>query len=855
MEENGDHECLYVEMENGLNELTTINHPYLVWNDDMLQPQFIEAQKLKVGDIVACSSIIPNAFGKETMGINKAKILGYLYGDGGLSQKNINFTNQDMVVINDFSSLIEKQFPTCELHKTKSKYGYIVRKKKRNSFIPNPVKTWLSDNKLDGKLAKEKDIPNVIKQSSKEEISAFINGLFACDGYVAKVSNRNIYNIKITLASKKFIYDLQRILLMYGIKTTICYHKTRYQDKLFDSWTLSIYDSNSKRIFINEIGITGKEEKLQLCLERCNDIDKQIMPKGVWNRIIKYQKENHKTLLEIYDTTRDSNERLKRSNNLTKNKVMRCAKNMNDKVLEHYCNGSINWKKISKIEKTISQKTIAIEVKSTNIIANEIITHNSILASIISNFETYRLIKMGNPQAYFGFPSGQQIAVTTVATTQEQASTLFNMMKARCNNCSYLKDRVVNSTQTYFNLKTDEDSIRQADPSILMLCGGAGAQSLRGKNNLIVMFDEAAFFAQSGRLSGDEIYNALTPSIASFTKAGEKSGGQGRVIMLSSPYAKSGLFYRKYIQSFDSPDSMLMFKMYSAMVNPTIDSSILRDAKRKDPTMFACEYGAEFSDNITAWTDTETLEKVLNRKQQINTKKGRPDVQYFMGIDYGGRTDGSSIAIVHKENEKIILDYADVYYSGASDVWQSYNQNYKNANKLFAGHEIIPVEGFAEEIKRLCEIFPIKHGWFDQFNGYALLEMLKAKGLMQFEIKGVSAGLNTQVFQICKTLINSQLISIFNHPILVPELLQLEETKNGNQLSVEAPQRSGYHDDISDAFVRAVYGCYQNAQKHNGNAKAIGLSYNNRAYGGRTYDSYHRQKIKMHGVDYKKGYF
>ena len=41
----------------------------------------------------------------------------------------------------------------------------------------------------------------------------------------------------------------------------------------------------------------------------------------------------------------------------------------------------------------------------------------SVLASIISTFETYRLIKMGNPQEYFGFPSGQQIAVTTVATT------------------------------------------------------------------------------------------------------------------------------------------------------------------------------------------------------------------------------------------------------------------------------------------------------------------------------------------------------------------------------------------------------------------------------------------------------
>jgi len=89
----------------------------------------------------------------------------------------------------------------------------------------------------------------------------------------------------------------------------------------------------------------------------------------------------------------------------------------------------------------------------------------------------------------------------------------------------------------------------------------------------------------------------------------------------------------------------------------------------------------------------------------------------------------------------------------------------------------------------------------------------------------------------------------------VPELLQLEETKNGNQLSVEAPQRSGYHDDISDAFARAVYGCYQNAQKHSGNAKSIGLSYNNRAYGGRTYESYHRQKMKMHGSNPNKGYF
>lgn len=479
----------------------------------------------------------------------------------------------------------------------------------------------------------------------------------------------------------------------------------------------------------------------------------------------------------------------------------------------------------------------------------------SVLSSIIANYETYRLIKMGNPQEYFGFPSGQQIAVTTVATTDEQASTLFDMMKARCLNCSYLKDHVVNRTQSYFNLQTDEDELKQAEPSIYLLCGGAGSQGLRGKNNLIVMFDEAAFFAQSGRNSGEEIYQALTPSIASFTRAGEKSGGEGKVIMLSSPYGKSGLFYQKYIESFDMTENTLMFQMYSAMVNPTIDSSILKDAKRKNPALFDCEYGAKFSDTVTAWIDNESLNKVITYPEIIeNKKKGKPGIEYFMGIDYGGKTDGSSITIVHKEGEKIVLDYSDVYYSGSSDVWNSYNQTYKKANKMFAGYEILPLEGFVQEIVRLSELFPIKAGQFDQFNGYALHEMLRNKGLNQFQMKPITANLNTQIYQICKTLIHSELLELFNHNILIPELLTLEEIKNGTQLSVEAPQRTGLHDDISDSFVIAVYLAYDNFQNKQSNYITSGFS-NRNGNNGKilSYKYYQYQKIKQHGFNPKRG--
>jgi len=39
------------------------------------------------------------------------------------------------------------------------------------------------------------------------------------------------------------------------------------------------------------------------------------------------------------------------------------------------------------------------------------------IASIISNYEVYRLLKMNNPQAYFGFPNGSEIAVCTTSVS------------------------------------------------------------------------------------------------------------------------------------------------------------------------------------------------------------------------------------------------------------------------------------------------------------------------------------------------------------------------------------------------------------------------------------------------------
>ena len=509
-----------------------------------------------------------------------------------------------------------------------------------------------------------------------------------------------------------------------------------------------------------------------------------------------------------------------------------------------YCvqNGYVVLEQIQKIQNTGLHETIAIEVGETHIIANEIVTHNSVMASVIANYQTYRLVKMDNPQDYFGFPLGQQIAVTTVATTDEQASTLFDMIKSRSVNCSFLKDRIENKTQSYFNLKTDDDIRRGSSPSVKLLCGGASSASLRGKNNLVVIFDEAAFFMQGVKNSGQQIYNALTPSIASFTHDGR---GQGRIMLLSSPFSKSGLFYNKYRQSFQDDQNMLMYQMYTAMVNPMVDSAFLRSEYKKNKESFMCEFGAQFSDNISCWITEQELRQAIIDNSCQSKKIGQRGKVYYMGIDYGGKTDGTAICIVHKEGQQIFLDYADVFFSGSSDVWQATNGFYQNTSKQFTGYEVLPIGGIADKIKKLCDDFLIVDGWFDQFNGYGLLEALKERGLGQFRLQAMSAGLNTQMFQLSKMLIKGGYLKLFNHPVLIPQLITLQEEKNGGQISVASPRVMGFHDDISDAFCRAVWSCYNDNNKNRKSGTSIGFG-NGVVLSNKSVQAYHLKKMKMH---------
>ena len=86
------------------------------------------------------------------------------------------------------------------------------------------------------------------------------------------------------------------------------------------------------------------------------------------------------------------------------------------------------------------------------------------------------------------------------------------------------------------------------------------------------------------------------------------------------------------------------------------------------------------------------------------------------------------------------------------------------------------------------------------------------------------------------------MIEIPNIELLITELYTLEETRASGKVVVEAPQRQGFHDDLSVSLVRAVYACYN--AKLNNKQEAVVLT--NNGYG--NYYQYQQRKAKLHGI-------
>jgi hypothetical protein len=463
-------------------------------------------------------------------------------------------------------------------------------------------------------------------------------------------------------------------------------------------------------------------------------------------------------------------------------------------------------------------------------VANGMTNHNTTISACIAAYETYKLINKGNPQKYYGLTPSNQIQLISVATGKDQAGLLYQEVSGHFGKCSFFKRYTANNTMSYARFQTPNDidlfgtydENPKARASIKVTFAACNAKGLRGAGNIVIILDEVAHFVEAGGSSAEQVYDAVVPSAAGFTpkdesgkpKYGKKTPSDGRVIMISSPLGKQGLFYKMFQigkSGGDAARNMLCIQAPTWEVNPTVSAEVFLENYAKDANVFFTEFGGEFSDRTMGWL--ENPEDLLACVDPNLRMRSRGDARrpYFVGFDLGLVNDASAIAICHLDDEnRVVLDYIDQIKAGEGQ--------YENKERL-------EFEDVADWIYGLSRRFYFSQGMFDMWNAIPLEQALAKRGLQQLKGEHMTAQLNSQIYQNFKSLLWDKRIVLFDytdqeravlrqqdgkqapeHMPYIQELKELQaEYKSKYIINVAAPNTEGKHDDMSDALARAVW--------------------------------------------------
>ncbi len=298
-----------------------------------------------------------------------ARILGYYLGDGNYELDRLSFSEQREEVAIYYKKLIDKYFGIDSKLKFREDKGYYQLR--AGSRILTQLFSSIfskSDKTLNGR------IPAIIMKSSNESVSAFIGGFFDAEGYVAK--NRVAFGINNELLAREF----QFILLRFGIIASVNEYNNRrnpYSDKV--RYTLAIDDLESLKKFRDLIGFVSKDkqEKVEALINLRSNRNKvrQLVVNG---RDIARIIRNSGLNTRQFNCPDFFNNKKQLSKEVFRRRIL--DKIDNDDLrrrLELYYNSNLIAVKILKIKSIGFSKTVDIETKNHNFIANGLIVHNS----------------------------------------------------------------------------------------------------------------------------------------------------------------------------------------------------------------------------------------------------------------------------------------------------------------------------------------------------------------------------------------------------------------------------------------------------------------------------------------------
>jgi hypothetical protein len=232
---------------------------------------------------------------------------------------------------------------------------------------------------------------------------------------------------------------------------------------------------------------------------------------------------------------------------------------------------------------------------------------------------------------------GERALVACLACNREQAQIVLGYVRAYFTDIPTLQAMVTRQVANGFELSNGVD-IAIATNSF---------RSIRGRSILCTILDEVAFWRdESSATPDEEVYRAIKPGMATLPG--------GMLIGISTPYRKAGLLYKKFSAHYGKDGDILVVRAPSTTLNPTLDQAVVDQAFADDPALAAAEWMAEFRSDIEGFVDTDVVQGCVGGHFELPPLA---QYRYYAFVDpSGGSADSMTMAISHKEGERIVID-------------------------------------------------------------------------------------------------------------------------------------------------------------------------------------------------------
>ena len=234
---------------------------------------------------------------------------------------------------------------------------------------------------------------------------------------------------------------------------------------------------------------------------------------------------------------------------------------------------------------------------------------------------------------------GEVGVVAAVSPTREQAKIVHRYALGYFESSPVLRDEIADVT-------ADEIRLRNGN----VICTLANDyRTLRGRTLLLAILDEASFLRDESSSTPDiEAARALLPGLST-------TGGM--LCILSSPYRRNGLLFQRYRDFFarDS-DDVLVVAGPSLAFNRTLDTAMIAAAREHDPQAAISEWDGEFRSDLLQFLDDASIDAAVDHARPAELPP-RAKLVYFAFADMsGGGRDASTLAVCHRDGERIVAD-------------------------------------------------------------------------------------------------------------------------------------------------------------------------------------------------------